>query len=93
MRRFVDDAGATAAAFSTKTRIVGAALMAVSGWFVAFLALGIVPLVLLGDPWLLAGWVLLVVVVGAVDAMLAGWWSELLALRKSSEPSAAEQRP
>jgi GTP-binding protein len=28
-----------------------------------------------------------------LDAMLAGWWSELLALRKASEPSAAEQRP
>ncbi len=46
--------------------------MAVSGWFVAFLALGIVPLVLLNDPWVGAAWVLLVVVVGAVDAMLAG---------------------
>ncbi|MEO7374841.1 MAG: DUF58 domain-containing protein [Terrimesophilobacter sp.] len=46
--------------------------MAVSGWFVAFLALGIVPLVLLNDPWVGAAWVVLVVVVGAVDAMLAG---------------------
>ena len=46
--------------------------MAVSGWFVAFLALGIVPLVLLNEPWVAAGWVLLVVIVGAADAMLAG---------------------
>ena len=46
--------------------------MAVSGWFVGFLALGIVPLVALNEPWAVPVWVLIVLVVGAIDAMLAG---------------------
>ena len=46
--------------------------MAVSGWFVAFVALGIVPLVVLADPLVLAGWLALVLVVGAIDVILAG---------------------
>ena len=46
--------------------------MAVSGWFVALLALGIVPVVAFGDALALVGWLLLVVAVGAVDLALAG---------------------
>ncbi|MHB1173098.1 MAG: DUF58 domain-containing protein, partial [Lacisediminihabitans sp.] len=46
--------------------------MALSGWFVLLVALGIVPLVALGDPAVLGGWLLLVAVLGAVDLALAG---------------------
>ncbi|MET4782156.1 DUF58 domain-containing protein [Glaciihabitans sp. UYNi722] len=46
--------------------------MALSGWFVLLVALGILPVVVLGDPgWLLA-WLLFAAVVGAVDLILAG---------------------
>jgi uncharacterized protein (DUF58 family) len=46
--------------------------VALSGWFVLLVALGVLPIVALGDPiWLLA-WLLLVVLVGAGDLMLAG---------------------
>lgn len=46
--------------------------MAISGWFVALVALGVVPIVLLGDPFWLAGWLALVLVIGAIDLLLAG---------------------
>ena len=46
--------------------------MAWSGWYVALVALGVLPLVVLGDPvWLLL-WLLFVIVVGVVDLVLAG---------------------
>ena len=46
--------------------------MAVSGWFVLLVALGVVPMVALGDPvWLLV-WLAVVVLVGALDLVLAG---------------------
>lgn len=46
--------------------------MALSGWFVLLVALGILPVVVLGDPgWLLA-WLLFAAGVGAVDLILAG---------------------
>ena len=46
--------------------------MAVSGWFVLLVALGVVPLVALGDPiWLLV-WLAVVLLVGALDLVLAG---------------------
>ena len=46
--------------------------MAVSGWFVLLVALGVVPMVALGDPvWLLV-WLAVLVLVGALDLVLAG---------------------
>jgi uncharacterized protein (DUF58 family) len=46
--------------------------MALSGRFVLLVALGIVPIVLLGDPAVLGVWLVLVIVVGAIDVILAG---------------------
>jgi uncharacterized protein (DUF58 family) len=46
--------------------------MAVSGWFVALVALGIMPIVISGQPVTLAVWLLLVVVLAVVDLALAG---------------------
>jgi uncharacterized protein (DUF58 family) len=46
--------------------------VAVSGWFVLLVALGILPVVVLGDPGWLPAWLLLVAVVGAIDLVLAG---------------------
>jgi len=45
--------------------------MAVTGWFVALLALGVVPIVATGSAWALLAWVALVVVLGALDVLLA----------------------
>ncbi|MBK4346411.1 DUF58 domain-containing protein [Lacisediminihabitans changchengi] len=46
--------------------------MAISGWYVLLVALGVVPLVAVGDPiWLLV-WLAIVLVVGAIDLLLAG---------------------
>jgi len=45
--------------------------MAVSGWFVALVALGIVPIVLLGYPTVMVGWLLLVILLGLVDLAFA----------------------
>ena len=46
--------------------------MALSGWFVALVAVGVVPIVLTGQPVVLALWIVLVVVLGALDLVLAG---------------------
>lgn len=46
--------------------------MAVSGWFVALVALGVLPIVVTGEPLTLAAWLILVVVVAAADLALAG---------------------
>lgn len=46
--------------------------MAISGWFVALIALGIVPLVATSDPAVLWLWLLVVVIVGGLDLALAG---------------------
>ena len=46
--------------------------MAVSGWFVAFVALGILPIAVFGDGTGLITWVAVVLVVGTVDLVLAG---------------------
>ncbi|MCU1514042.1 MAG: hypothetical protein JWO10_1132 [Microbacteriaceae bacterium] len=46
--------------------------MALSGRFVLLLALGVIPIVLFGDPIWLAWWLLLVIVIGAVDLAVAG---------------------
>lgn len=46
--------------------------MAISGWFVALLAVGVVPVVITGEPIALAAWVALVVLLGALDLILAG---------------------
>lgn len=46
--------------------------MAVSGWFVLLLALGIVPVVATGNPVVLAAWVVFVALLGALDLLLAG---------------------
>jgi len=45
--------------------------MALTGWFVALVALGIVPIVLTGQPVVLAAWLLLVVLLTAADLILA----------------------
>jgi uncharacterized protein (DUF58 family) len=45
--------------------------MALTGRFVALLALGVVPIVALGTPWVLVAWVGIVVAVAAVDVALA----------------------
>jgi uncharacterized protein (DUF58 family) len=45
--------------------------MAVSGWFVALLALGIVPVVLLDDPAALWAWLAFVLVLASIDAAIA----------------------
>jgi uncharacterized protein (DUF58 family) len=45
--------------------------MAVSGWFVALLAVGIVPIVLLDDPAALWVWLAFVLVLGAIDLAIA----------------------
>jgi uncharacterized protein (DUF58 family) len=46
--------------------------MAVTGWSVALLALGVVPLVATGDDRVLVGWIALVAVLVALDVLLAG---------------------
>ena len=46
--------------------------MAVSGRFVLLVALGIVPLVLIGEPWVLGGWMLVVAALTALDLGVAG---------------------
>ena len=46
--------------------------MAVSGWFVILVALGVVPIVVTGQPVVLAIWLALVVVLGVLDLLLAG---------------------
>lgn len=46
--------------------------MAVSGWFVALVAIGVVPIIVTGQPGVLALWLLLVVVVGSIDLAIAG---------------------
>ena len=46
--------------------------MAISGWFVALLAFGVVPLVLTGEPAVFWLWLLVVLVLGATDLAVAG---------------------
>src|SRR5471030_2670228 len=45
--------------------------MALTGRFVALLALGVVPVVAFGQPWVLVGWVTFVVLLGVLDLALA----------------------
>ncbi|MCU1599095.1 MAG: hypothetical protein JWQ47_2834, partial [Glaciihabitans sp.] len=45
--------------------------MALSGWFVGLLALGVFPVVLLGNFAAVAGWVGFVVLLAALDLLLA----------------------
>jgi uncharacterized protein (DUF58 family) len=45
--------------------------MALTGRFVALLALGVVPIIVLGQPWVLIGWVALVVLLAVLDLALA----------------------
>ncbi|CAN5216030.1 DUF58 domain-containing protein [soil metagenome] len=46
--------------------------MAISGWFVGLVALGILPVVVTGDPAALGWWLVLVVVLASIDLALAG---------------------
>ena len=46
--------------------------MAISGWYVLLVALGVVPLVALGDPFWVVVWLAVVLLVGALDLLLAG---------------------
>jgi uncharacterized protein (DUF58 family) len=46
--------------------------MALSGWFVALLALGIVPIVYFDDPVALVGWLAVVLALSIIDLVLAG---------------------
>jgi len=45
--------------------------MAVSGWFVALVAFGIVPIVLTGEPGVLALWLIFAIALGLIDMALA----------------------
>jgi uncharacterized protein (DUF58 family) len=45
--------------------------VALTGRFVVLLALGAIPIVLIGAPWVLAGWMVLVVILTALDLFLA----------------------
>jgi len=45
--------------------------MAISGWFVALVALGIVPIVVTGKPIVLVYWLLLVILLGTLDLIMA----------------------
>ena len=45
--------------------------MAITGWFVALVALGVVPVVVLESGWAYVGWVALCLVLMTVDAALA----------------------
>jgi uncharacterized protein (DUF58 family) len=45
--------------------------VAISGRFVLLLALGVVPIVAIGAPWALAGWVALVILLAVLDLALA----------------------
>lgn len=45
--------------------------MAVSGWFVALLAAGAIPIIAIGQWWVFPGWVALVIVLAAIDLVLA----------------------
>jgi uncharacterized protein (DUF58 family) len=46
--------------------------MALSGWFVALVAVGVVPIILTGQPVVLALWLVLAVVLAVLDLLLAG---------------------
>ncbi len=46
--------------------------MALSGWFVALVALGVVPIAVTGQPVVLAYWLAFVVAAGLLDLLLAG---------------------
>ncbi len=46
--------------------------MAVSGWFVALTALGIIPIVLTGEPITLAFWIALLIALVTLDLIIAG---------------------
>jgi uncharacterized protein (DUF58 family) len=46
--------------------------MAISGWFVALVALGIVPLVITSDPTVFWLWLLFVILLGSIDLIIAG---------------------
>jgi uncharacterized protein (DUF58 family) len=46
--------------------------MALSGWFVALLALGVVPIVYFDDPLALVGWVAFVLLLAGIDLAAAG---------------------
>ncbi|NQX27014.1 DUF58 domain-containing protein [Microbacteriaceae bacterium VKM Ac-2854] len=46
--------------------------MALTGRFVALLLIGLVPLILVGRPWVLVAWLALAVVLAAIDLIVAG---------------------
>lgn len=46
--------------------------MAVSGWFVLLVAAGGIPIIATGQPAVLGAWLLVVIIVGAIDLALAG---------------------
>src|SRR6201747_2691458 len=46
--------------------------MAISGWFVALVAFGALPVIVTGQPVVLALWLVLVVALGVLDLVLAG---------------------
>ena len=59
--------------------------MALSGWFVALLALGIVPIVYFDDPLALAGWLAVVLVVSVIDLLFAGSPRQVVLAREVGE--------
>lgn len=46
--------------------------MALSGWFVALVALGVLPIIVTGEPGVLGLWLLGVIVLAAIDLLVAG---------------------
>ncbi|MCU1544101.1 MAG: hypothetical protein JWM50_1966 [Microbacteriaceae bacterium] len=60
--------------------------MAITGWFVSLLAIGVVPIVLLDDPAALWVWIAFVVVLGAVDLAVAASPRRVLLERRLPGP-------
>jgi len=55
--------------------------MAVTGWFVLLVAVGVVPVVATSNPWAFLGWLVLCILLGLVDALLAASPRALLVTR------------
>ncbi|TQL48600.1 uncharacterized protein (DUF58 family) [Homoserinimonas aerilata] len=59
--------------------------MAFSGWYIALLTAGIVPIVLIGEPWALPAWIGFALLLGALDLALAGSPRALAISRETPE--------
>lgn len=59
--------------------------MTVSGWFVALLAAGAVPIVMVGEPWVLPAWIALALALAGVDLALAASPRDLTVTRTTPQ--------